>query len=210
MQPRIRSHPARRHPVTRPARHAGASTQHGVAHRGWLEAGAVALLAVAALTPPTALGAVEPGIYFDPERADIGDRVTLFSAADYVVCFSLDAKPAPEDWPVYLAADRIEDPGVDDLVLLRGTWSSESDGAVSFGFTVPQVEPGPYRGYIECADGRLDRSTSDLTVGESPPATDAGSIAGDGSAGSSWPAVLVAGFGAFIVAFRRLSRNMGG
>jgi hypothetical protein len=165
------------------------------------------ILALFFSAAPGTHAAVEPGIYFDPERRAPGGRVTLHTAADYVVCFVANSEPnVPDGWVVYLAPAASTAPREGDLVRVEGTWSTE-DGAVSFAFVVPSLDPGTYRGYIKCPDGRLDGSANTLVVGLTTPATDSTSGSGGGTPAMSWAFALAAGVGAVAAALSRLGRG---
>ncbi|HEX5826697.1 MAG TPA: hypothetical protein VFY23_04195 [Candidatus Limnocylindrales bacterium] len=158
------------------------------------------LVALPLLAAPIALAAVEPGIYFDPVRAVVGDQVRLGSAADYPVCWAPDRDAKLEDWPVLLAP---ADVALTDAnrVAVAGRWT-EDDGAFLFDFAVPQVPPGSYRGYVACDADRVDPSSNLLVVELAVPATDAGAGPVEPAV---WPAIA-AGIAAFLVVLARFAR----
>jgi hypothetical protein len=144
-------------------------------------------MATAALLGGTSvLAAVQPGLYFDVDAASPGQPVTLFSAADYIVCWS----PGTEenvlvDRSVYLAPTSVKVATASDraLVAVTGVWS-EHDGALLFEFRTPPVPSGGYLAWIECSEGMLDVSAVPLHVRAGVPATDADVLTS--SPGSGW------------------------
>jgi hypothetical protein len=138
----------------------------------------MAVAAAALLEGTSVLAAVQPGLYFDVGASIPGQPVILFSAADYVVCWSQGSEEnVLVDRPVYLApaSVKVTTPADRALVAVAGVWS-EHDGALFFKFHTPQVPSGDYLAWIECSEARLDVSTVPLQVRASAPATDANTL----------------------------------
>jgi hypothetical protein len=173
--------------------------------RGLARAAVVGAMALLMAAP--VLAAVEPGLYFDTSDASPGQRVLLFSAADYIVCWVTGAEEqAMEDRAVYLApADaRVSGQGDRDLTRVGGTWS-ERDGALFFSFVVPRLAAGSYLGYVACDDGTLDVSARSLRI-TATPSTDATAPAATSRGAVPGAILAVAGLLACLAGARRFGR----